>query len=159
MLRVALGTRAQPGERNDRQASGGGEAQRPARNTSALIRSGRNELHSAVTLPVMPTERGLGPQDRTTSGTTRARLTATVRGRVQGVGFRAWTRRRALELGLVGTATNLPGGEVEVVVEGDRRALEGLVAAMQGPTAPGRVSNVTVSWEYPQGMSDSFLER
>lgn len=107
----------------------------------------------------MPTDRGPGPQDGTASGTTRARLTATVHGRVQGVGFRAWTRRRALGLGLVGSATNLPGGEVEVVAEGERSALEGLVAALQGPAAPGKVTAVTVVWEPPRGMSDSFLER
>jgi acylphosphatase len=94
-----------------------------------------------------------------TSATTRARLTATVRGRVQGVGFRAWTRRRALGLGLVGSATNLRGGEVEIVAEGERSALEGLVAAMQGPTAPGKVTGITITWESPRGMSDSFLER
>ena len=38
-----------------------------------------------------------------------------VEGRVQGVGFRAWTRAQALALGLHGWARNLPGGEVEVV--------------------------------------------
>jgi acylphosphatase len=87
------------------------------------------------------------------------RLTATVHGRVQGVGFRAWTRRRALECGLVGTATNLASGEVEVIAEGERSQLERLVAALRSPTAPGNVTGVTVAWEPPRGMSDSFLER
>ena len=45
------------------------------------------------------------------------RLTAFVKGRVQGVGFRWWTRARALELGLNGSATNLADGRVDVVVE------------------------------------------
>ena len=43
---------------------------------------------------------------------TPQRLTAWVHGRVQGVGFRWWTRARALELGLVGHATNHPDGRV-----------------------------------------------
>jgi acylphosphatase len=159
MLRIALRARAQPTERDGRQSGGGDQAQLRARDTSAQVTGGRNELHSAITLPVMPTERGPGPQDRTAAGTTRARLTATVRGRVQGVGFRAWTRRRALGLGLVGSATNLPGGEVEVVAEGERSALDELVAALQGPTAPGYVTGVTVVWEPSRGMSQSFLER
>ena len=34
------------------------------------------------------------------------RLSAFVHGYVQGVGFRWWTRSRALELGLVGYASN-----------------------------------------------------
>lgn len=159
MLRVALRARAQSTECDDREAGGGGQAQRPARDTSAQVTGGRDELHSAITLPVMPTERGPDPQDRTASATTRARLTATVRGRVQGVGFRAWTRRRALELGLVGTATNLPGGEVEVVAEGERSQLEQLTTALRGSTAPGSVTDITVEWEPPRGMSGSFLER
>ena len=46
------------------------------------------------------------------------RLTAWVRGRVQGVGFRWWVRSRALELGLAGSATNLDDGRVQVVAEG-----------------------------------------
>src|ERR1700733_7931747 len=41
-----------------------------------------------------------------------ARLTAWVHGRVQGVGFRWWTRSRALELGLTGYAANRPDGRV-----------------------------------------------
>ena len=40
------------------------------------------------------------------------RLTAWVHGRVQGVGFRWWTRSRALELGLTGYAANRPDGRV-----------------------------------------------
>ena len=107
----------------------------------------------------MPTERGPGPQDLTAPTTNRARLTATVRGRVQGVGFRAWTRRRAIRLGLVGSATNLRSGEVEIVAEGERSALEGLVDDLRGPMAPGKVMGVTVTWESPRRMSDSFLER
>lgn len=42
----------------------------------------------------------------------------TVRGRVQGVGFRWWARARALELGLVGTVRNREDGAVEVVAAG-----------------------------------------
>ncbi len=36
-------------------------------------------------------------------------LTAWAHGQVQGVGFRWWTRSRAVELRLVGRATNLAG--------------------------------------------------
>jgi acylphosphatase len=159
VLRVALRARAEPGKRDDRQAGGRDEAQRPARKTSAQVTGGRNELHSAITLPVMPTERGPGPQDRTPSTSSRARLTVTVRGRVQGVGFRAWTRRRALDLGLVGSATNLADGAVEIVAEGERPALDGLVAALRGPGSPGRVAGITLVWTPALGMSDSFHER
>ena len=49
-----------------------------------------------------------------------------VRGKVQGVFFRASTRDRALQLGLRGYAKNLADGRVEVLAEGDARALDAL---------------------------------
>ena len=87
------------------------------------------------------------------------RLTAWVRGRVQGVGFRWWTRARALELGLVGAATNLDDGRVEVVAEGPRSACEALVAHLQGAAAPGRVTLVVERWGPARGGLEGFRER
>lgn len=54
------------------------------------------------------------------------RATIFVRGRVQGVGFRWWTRARALELGLVGFARNLDDGRVEICAQGPLEAIERL---------------------------------
>lgn len=66
-----------------------------------------------------------------------------VTGRVQGVGFRWWTRREAEALGLRGTVRNREDGSVEVVASGDPGALDRLRSALnQGP--PGaRVEAVT----------------
>ena len=88
-----------------------------------------------------------------------ARLTAWVRGRVQGVGFRWWTRCRALELGLAGRAANLDDGRVEVVAEGPREACERLLAALRGPGTPGRVTGVSALWGEPRGGLTGFVER
>ena len=88
-----------------------------------------------------------------------ARLTAWVRGRVQGVGFRWWTRCRALELGLAGRAANLDDGRVEVVAEGPREACERLLAALRGPGTPGRVTGVSELWGEPRGALTGFVER
>ncbi len=60
------------------------------------------------------------------------RLTAWVHGHVQGVGFRWWTRSRALELGLTGYASNRPDGRVQVVAQGPRAACERLLELLQG---------------------------
>lgn len=87
------------------------------------------------------------------------RLTAWVNGQVQGVGFRWWTRSRALELGLVGSATNQADGRVLVVVEGERTACEQLLEALRGPGAPGRVHTVAETWDDPRGGLSGFLER
>ncbi|MEU5989649.1 acylphosphatase [Spirillospora sp. NPDC047418] len=93
------------------------------------------------------------------------RLTAWVRGRVQGVGFRWWVRSRALELGLAGSATNLRDGRVEVVAEGPRGKCLRLLGLLGGDGAgdgagrPGRVTGVTERWSGPRGEAAGFLER
>ena len=57
-----------------------------------------------------------------------------VRGRVQGVGFRAFAARTASGLRLTGGATNLPGGGVRVAASGPAHALDRLEAALwEGP--------------------------
>ena len=60
-----------------------------------------------------------------------ARAVVWVHGRVQGVGFRWWTRARALELGLVGHARNAGDGRVEVVAQGDEERIRELVALIE----------------------------
>ncbi|WP_037074641.1 acylphosphatase [Pseudonocardia spinosispora] len=87
------------------------------------------------------------------------RLTAWVHGRVQGVGFRWWTRSRALELDLVGSASNLRDGRVEVVAEGTREACESLLAALRGGETPGHVDQVVERWSEATGKPTSFIER
>jgi acylphosphatase len=88
------------------------------------------------------------------------RLTAWVHGHVQGVGFRWWTRSRALALGLVGSARNLPDGRVEVVAEGTRDACEALLAALRfGGNSPGEVRAVVDRWSDPKGGLTGFVER
>ena len=67
------------------------------------------------------------------------RLTAWLRGRVQGVGFRWWVRSRALELGLTGWAENLADGRVKVVAEGPREACAQLLELLDGGDTPGQV--------------------
>ncbi|TDB83960.1 acylphosphatase [Actinomadura sp. KC216] len=96
-------------------------------------------------------------------GEETVRLTAWVRGRVQGVGFRWWVRARALELGLAGSATNLADGRVEVVAEGPRAKCRLLLDLLGGdaadPGRPGKVTGVTERWTGPRGESPGFYER
>lgn len=90
---------------------------------------------------------------------TPVRLTAFVKGRVQGVGFRWWTRARALELGLVGSATNLDDGRVQVVAEGTEEQLRALLELLRGGSTPGQVDFVAERWGQVRGDHDGFTER
>ena len=65
-----------------------------------------------------------------------------VRGRVQGVGFRWWTRRLASDLGLQGTVGNRPDGTVEVHAAGDVEALNAFATALEAGPPMGRVEGV-----------------
>ncbi|MDD1737399.1 MAG: acylphosphatase [Methanothrix sp.] len=58
-----------------------------------------------------------------------------VSGRVEGVYYRAFTRDKAVALGVKGWVRNVPGGGVEAVLEGDRKTVGELLKAMKtGPT-------------------------
>ncbi len=62
------------------------------------------------------------------------RVRIIVKGRVQGVGYRFFTRRTALELGVKGYVRNLPDGTVEVVAEGEPEVLEKFIEKLrEGP--------------------------
>ena len=69
-----------------------------------------------------------------------------VRGRVQGVYFRASTQREARRLGLTGWVKNRQDGAVEILAEGEEDGLKDLIGwANRGPSA-ARVERVDVRW-------------
>ncbi|MFI5779173.1 acylphosphatase [Nocardia sp. NPDC051570] len=87
------------------------------------------------------------------------RLSAWVHGQVQGVGFRWWTRSRALELRLVGYARNTSDGRVHVIAEGSRAICERLLTLLRSGNTPGRVDLVVEDWGAAQGGFTGFEER
>lgn len=88
-----------------------------------------------------------------------ARLTAWVHGHVQGVGFRWWTRSRALELGLTGYAANQADGRVLVVAQGPREQCERLLALLRGGATPGSVDTVVADLTEAGEPLQGFRER
>ncbi|WP_051386312.1 acylphosphatase [Actinokineospora inagensis] len=100
-----------------------------------------------------------GPVSDFTAAEGPARLTAFVRGHVQGVGFRWWTRSQALRLRLTGWARNTDDGRVEVVAEGPRPGCEELLAALRSGDAPGSVAAVVERWGDAKGNLNGFVER
>ena len=76
-----------------------------------------------------------------------------VRGRVQGVGYRASTAYEARRLGLAGWVRNLPDGSVEVVARGEAAAVDALLAWLARGPRGARVTGVDVE-ERPENFSD-----
>jgi len=90
------------------------------------------------------------------TGEPRARARIRVTGVVQGVFYRQATAQEANRLGVSGTVRNLADGAVEVEAEGERRAVEALVAwCRRGPPA-ARVEDVEVAWGAPTGAGGPF---
>lgn len=97
------------------------------------------------------------PLERKTSELVRVR--ALVRGLVQGVNFRWYTQRRAVDVGICGFVRNLPDGLVEVVAEGERGSLDTLLDWLRvGPSA-AIVESVEAQWTSPTGEFTRFEVR
>lgn len=79
-----------------------------------------------------------------------------VRGRVQGVHFRAATRDEALRLGLTGYARNLDDGSVEVLAVGAGEAIDALQRWLHSGPPLARVDAV-VRCEAPAAAVEGFL--
>ncbi len=84
----------------------------------------------------------------------------TVYGRVQGVGYRYFTWRRAEALSLTGYVRNLPDGKtVEVVAEGEREKLDELIRQLEAGPRLARVERVETAWSEYSGNYPGFTGR
>ena len=90
---------------------------------------------------------------------TAERLSAQVTGRVQGVGFRQFTRRKASDLDLTGWVKNESDGSVRLEAEGPRDALDDLLDALRSGPRTASVENVSADWQDADGRFDRFQVR
>ncbi len=80
----------------------------------------------------------------------------TIRGRVQGVGYRAWMVEAAAALGVCGWVRNRRDGAVEALAQGDAAAVESLISrCRRGPPA-GRVTEIATLDATPDPALDTF---
>jgi acylphosphatase len=84
--------------------------------------------------------------------TQRARVR--IRGRVQGVFFRAETRDRARSLGLGGWVRNAHDGSVEAAFEGPPERVQSMLDWCRRGPALARIEDVSVEREQPLGEVD-----
>ncbi len=79
-----------------------------------------------------------------------------IKGRVQGVAYRYWTRGEALARGLRGYVRNRRDGAVEAVFSGEAEAVDAMIeACWRGPPA-ARVSEVVVSPMAQHELGEAF---
>ena len=89
----------------------------------------------------------------------QARAHLRIFGRVQGVFFRANTRKQSRRRGLTGWVENLEDGSVEAIIEGPRDKVEEVVDwAHEGPPR-ANVEDLDVEWEEPTGEFGEFEVR
>ena len=89
-----------------------------------------------------------------------ARVRVLVRGRVQGVFFRDFTRGHARRLGVFGWVRNMAdGATVEVVAEGPESALQELLDNLRRGPRGSHVVAVDTEWASPKGDFSSFHVR
>ena len=79
-----------------------------------------------------------------------------VKGRVQGVSYRFFTIERANSLALNGWVRNLPNGDVEVWVEGDRGLVESLIEMLKVGPRFSTVKDVHIEWKKPTYKEKGF---
>ncbi|RDJ05577.1 acylphosphatase [Rhizobium grahamii] len=79
-----------------------------------------------------------------------------ISGRVQGVSFRVWTRKRARRLGLKGWVRNEDDGSVMALIAGEESAVSSMLKDFwKGP--PGAsVDAVNVETTWPESLPDGF---
>ena len=87
------------------------------------------------------------------------RLDATVRGRVQGVGFRRYVMRWARRLGVSGWVRNEPDGSVRLAAHGEGPALDRLTRLLWGGPPGADVTAVEATRTRTLGAFDSFQIR
>ena len=80
-----------------------------------------------------------------------------VKGLVQGVSFRAYTKRKAVSLGLTGSVKNLSSGDVFVVAQGPREKIFELIKWLRNEGSPAsEVTDVKVEWKEEIENINSF---
>jgi acylphosphatase len=87
------------------------------------------------------------------------RVHVIVRGRVQGVYFRASARDRARQLGLSGWVRNCRDGSVEILAEGEKNRLEQLVTWCRSGPPGAVVTDLDVEWQEASGECVGFVVR
>jgi len=127
----------------------------PAPLANHLIRGTHHRDDSTSFASLPPSGCPDAPDSLTVGDMANKRVQLFVRGRVQGVFFRAAAQREARRLGIGGWVKNRNDGTIEIIAEGEEDAIKELLGwAQRGPSA-ARVDDVDVRW---RGYTGEFSE-
>jgi acylphosphatase len=87
----------------------------------------------------------------------KSRVCLIVRGKVQGVCFRYYTKKKAIEFNLKGyVKNNYDNDTVEIVVEGNKQDIEKLVLWTNNGPSDAKVEKLDITWQEYKNEFDSF---
>jgi acylphosphatase len=84
------------------------------------------------------------------------RAIVTVKGRVQRAGYRDFIDETAFNLDLTGSVKNIKDGSVEVLCEGPKDKIQGLVKKIQTKQYPLKVESIDVKYSKAKGEFKAF---
>lgn len=79
-----------------------------------------------------------------------------ISGRVQGVFFRSYTEKKAIELGLKGWVKNADSGDVEILAQGKESGLNQLIQWCKTGPEHAKVDNIKIKWQAVSGNFNGF---
>ncbi len=85
-----------------------------------------------------------------------SRVHVYISGKVQGVFFREYTRRKAKNLGIKGWVRNLPDGRVEAIFEGEKEKIKEMIEWCHTGSPYSKVEKVEVTEEEYKGEFEDF---
>lgn len=80
-----------------------------------------------------------------------------VLGFVQGVGFRRFIQKKAIELGIVGWVKNLPDSRVEIFAQGSKENIDKLIKIAEEGSLFSDVKDVVVNWQEQEENFSDFI--
>ena len=77
-----------------------------------------------------------------------------ISGRVQGVGFRAFTRNQAATFDIKGWVKNLSDGRVELVIQGEKSKVKAMINKVKEGPSFARVDDIEINDEKSENFND-----
>ena len=87
------------------------------------------------------------------------RIKLTISGKVQGVFYRAYTKEKALEIGVTGWVKNNTNNTVSVTIEGEKKKVEEMIIHCKKGSPQSNVTDIKIAEEPFQNEFSTFIIR